>query len=522
MGVAAKLSIWLFLATLIIMPLFGLAHYASGVRQIELEGGNAVDAAQARQDLLKEVTIKLVEETLVVVILMGALIFIIDRWVFLPLEVLGRAMHSIEKQAGQVAGWVESLDPEDTSVQELQQMRFSFAELRQMADGFIQMVEAIQEGQKRISESERSYHQVFNATSEAIFIHDAATGQILDVNEAALRMYGYTRAEFLNLPVGQLSAGQRPYSDADAAAWIRKAIEEGQQLFEWWARRSGGELFWGEVALTVSEIGGQRRVLAVVRDISERKGVEAELEQYREHLEELVHERTGELEFANRELESFSYSVSHDLRAPLRHIAAYSHLVLEDYAEQLPDEAQQYLQNISTSAQQMGELIASLLNFSRLGRQALQPELVHPAELVQDVLAQMEVDLTHYQVLVGDLPDCQADAVLLRQVYANLLSNAFKYTRKCSQPRVEIGAVQQQGCSAYFVRDNGIGFDPRYIHQLFGVFQRLHSDPEYEGSGIGLATTQRIIQRHGGEIWADSAVGQGATFYFTINCMRAG
>jgi light-regulated signal transduction histidine kinase (bacteriophytochrome) len=231
-----------------------------------------------------------------------------------------------------------------------------------------------------------------------------------------------------------------------------------------------------------------------------------------------VMKRTAELEAANKELEAFSYSVSHDLRAPLRAVDGFSQAVVEDFGPLLPEEGQRYLRTIRESAQRMGDLIDDLLTFSRLSRQPLTKELVNTCDLVNSVLAEMSGQREGRQLdfRIEDLPVCHADPVLLKQVWINVLSNALKFTRKREAAVVEIGSVREQGETVFFVRDNGTGFDMQYAGKLFGVFQRLHGAHEFEGTGVGLAIVQRVIHRHGGRVWADAAVGRGATFYFTL------
>lgn len=228
--------------------------------------------------------------------------------------------------------------------------------------------------------------------------------------------------------------------------------------------------------------------------------------------------QAGELAAANRELEAFSYSVSHDLRAPLRALDGFSRILLEEHVGGLSPDAQRYLGIIRSSAVQMGELIDGLLRFSRLGRQTLNRHPIAVNPLVQQVLQdlQPEREGRKIEVVVSELPPCRADATLLRQVYANLIGNAFKFTRGCEPARVEIGAFEQGGETVYFVKDNGAGFNMRYADKLFGVFQRLHRPEEYEGTGVGLAIVQRIIYRHGGRIWAEAEPKRGATFYFVL------
>jgi two-component system, sensor histidine kinase and response regulator len=231
-----------------------------------------------------------------------------------------------------------------------------------------------------------------------------------------------------------------------------------------------------------------------------------------------VRERTAELEAANKDLDAFSASVSHDLRAPLRAVGAFASILARDYATQMPPDAQQLLKHVTTNARRMERLIEDLLRLSQLGRQRLARQPVITAHLVREVLEELRQEQADRQVeiRVGELPDCEGDPALLRHVFVNLLSNAFKFTRQNEQATIEVGYQRQEGEHVYFVRDNGAGFDMQYAERLFGVFQRLHRADEFEGTGVGLSIAQRIVQRHGGRIWAEAQVNQGATFYFSL------
>jgi hypothetical protein len=235
-------------------------------------------------------------------------------------------------------------------------------------------------------------------------------------------------------------------------------------------------------------------------------------------LQQRLREHVSELEAANKELESFSYSVSHDLRAPLRAISSYSSMLVQDFATQIPSEATQLLTKVTDNAHRMGELIEHLLHFAQLSRQALARRDVDLSSLVKDIGDDLrkEAGTRVIDLRIDDLPVVVGDAVLLRQVFVNLLSNAFKFTRQKARAVIEVGCRKQQGQTIYFIRDNGAGFDMQYAGKLFGVFQRLHGNAEFEGTGIGLSLVQRIIQRHGGRIWAEAAPGKGALFEFTL------
>jgi PAS domain S-box-containing protein len=247
----------------------------------------------------------------------------------------------------------------------------------------------------------------------------------------------------------------------------------------------------------------------------------------REHaatLERRVAERTADLEAANQELEAFSYSVSHDLRAPLRAADGFSRILIEDHGESLDAEARRYLEVVRSSTQRMGRLIDELLAFSRLGRQEISRRKVDPAAIARQALAEVQPDGAGpaLEVEIGVMPMVDADPGLLRQVYVNLLANAVKFARTRRPARIDVGSRFENGEAVFFVQDNGVGFDMAYAHKLFGVFQRLHRAEDYEGTGVGLAIVQRIVHRHGGRVWAEGTLDQGATFSFTIPDRREG
>ncbi|MGE3807595.1 MAG: PAS domain S-box protein [Gemmataceae bacterium] len=285
--------------------------------------------------------------------------------------------------------------------------------------------------------------------------------------------------------------------------------------------RNGREIPVSQVVLAHKDANGSVRFFSTVaRDVSERRQAEEQLRRFNLELEERVRQRTTQLEAANRELEAFSYSVSHDLRAPLRAITGFCNLLVRDHAAQLQGEAAHYLRRVAANAEQMGHLVDDLLSFSRLGRQALNRNEVEPEGIVRQILAEQEQALKdrRVQITVGVLPACRADPTLLKQVFANLIDNALKYSRPRDPAIVDIGSLHdcETAPVVYFVKDNGVGFNMRYADKLFGVFQRLHRAEEFEGTGVGLAIVERIIRRHGGRVWAEAALDQGATFYFVL------
>jgi PAS domain S-box-containing protein len=251
----------------------------------------------------------------------------------------------------------------------------------------------------------------------------------------------------------------------------------------------------------------------------QRRQAQEQVKKLNSELELRVAERTSQLESANKELEAFSYSVSHDLRAPLRAVDGFSQALVEDFGDLLPEDGRQFLATIRGETQRMGELIDDLLTFSRLSRASLESLPIDTGSLVQSILMDLTAEHSSRKVVVsvGVLPVQDGDRSLMRQVWINLLSNAFKYTGRREQARIEVGSFTQAGETVFFVKDNGAGFDMRYVNKLFGVFQRLHRAEDYEGTGVGLAIVQRIVHRHGGRVWAEGVVNEGATFYFTLN-----
>jgi PAS domain S-box-containing protein len=264
--------------------------------------------------------------------------------------------------------------------------------------------------------------------------------------------------------------------------------------------------------------GNLRGGVAVLHDITERKAAEREVQALNQNLEARVIERTAEMKAANKELEAFTYSVSHDLRAPIRHISGFAKILGEKFRSSLPVEGHEHLQHIVQAAHRMGQMVDEMLKLARLGRQTLTVKVTGLSSLVEDVITLLAPETEGRQVewKIGQLPFVECDPILVPQVFQNLISNALKYSRPRSPAVIEIGQTEKEGEEVIFVKDNGVGFDMKYSDQLFGVFQRLHVAEEFEGNGIGLATVERIIKKHGGRIWVEAELDRGATFYFTL------
>jgi hypothetical protein len=258
--------------------------------------------------------------------------------------------------------------------------------------------------------------------------------------------------------------------------------------------------------------------LSTVVPILERALTMRRLREENARLERRIRERTAEVEATNKELEAFSYSVSHDLRAPLRHICGYAEMIGQESGSPLSEEDTRYLKNITDAAKKMGQLIDDLLNFSRTGRAELRRTEIRLDDVLEQTLQDVQPEMTGRNIVLEKhpLPVVQADAALLRQVFGNLILNAIKYSRPRDPAKIEIGGRVENNEAIVYVRDNGVGFNPEYTDKLFGVFQRLHSAKEFEGTGIGLANVRRVVARHGGRTWAEGKPDEGATFYFSL------
>jgi PAS domain S-box-containing protein len=383
-------------------------------------------------------------------------------------------------------------------------------ELSKLAEKTGVMVDQLKEQIRQRTESEQRFADTVQFLPQAVFETDLE-GNLTFANPAALQIFGIG-VEYLERGISIFSA-IAPADRGRAKESFNVIVENGDtEGSEFTGLRSDGSTF-SMLAYTAPryENGAIAGARGSIVDISRLKQIEEEMRRMNAQLEERVADRT-------HELEAFTYSVSHDLRAPLRAIDGYSSILSETAAPRLEAKEQRYLAEVRQTVRQMNGLIDGLLALSRLDRQELVREWVSPTPLVMEVIAVvLEQDPERkVSVTVGDLPICCADRAMLRQVYANLIGNAVKFSRYADDPRVEVGATAEGAETVYYVRDNGVGFDMAQADLIFRPFQRLHRSDRFEGSGIGLATVERIIKRHGGRCWAESGLGEGSTFFFTL------
>ncbi len=352
---------------------------------------------------------------------------------------------------------------------------------------------------------------VVKQSDDAIYLHDE-TGTIISWNLGAEKIYGYSENEALLMNMRD-TVPPEIFEDTEI---LIKRILAGERIDNLETKRITKDgrridVLFSASLLTESD-NADKSIAITERDITERKLADEEIKRLNENLQGNI----LQLESANKELESFSYSVSHDLRAPLRALNSYTQIIEDEFEQTMDPEAIKLLNNIKRNSHKMGVLIDDLLAFSRLGKQTVQKNTVHMKDLIESVYNELETPYTKGKLTIEKLPDIEADYNLLKQVVINLISNAVKYSSKNAAPVIHVGAYDENNQTVYFIKDNGVGFNMEYMDKLFGVFQRLHSNKEFEGTGVGLAIVSRIVAKHGGRVWAEAKVNEGAVFYFSL------
>jgi PAS domain S-box-containing protein len=393
-------------------------------------------------------------------------------------------------------------------------------EIGMLTDAFNVMLAQIQSQNLALNESSTRMVAVMNSAMTAVIIMDV-NGFITEWNAHAEKIFGWSRAEALGRELAELVVPDR-YRESHRKG-LQHFLNTGEgpvlnKLVEISAVRRDGSEFPVELTVSPLKTANVTAFCGFITDITQRRLAEEEIRSLNQQLEQKVEARTNELQMANKELEAFSYSVSHDLRAPLRSINGYMNIFAEDYTSQLDDEAKRLMTIIINNAKRMGQLIDDLLAFSKLGRKELTKSNVSMRDMAMGIYEELRKmdEPRKVELSMHDIPDVKADSVTIKQVWVNLISNALKYSKNTDHATIEIGSEEKNGMITYYVKDNGAGFDMQYYDKLFGVFQRLHTSKEFEGTGVGLAIVQRIVSRHGGRVWATAAPNQGATFFFSL------
>jgi PAS domain S-box-containing protein len=351
---------------------------------------------------------------------------------------------------------------------------------------------------------EANYRAIFDAANDAIFIHDIETGAILDINQRMCEVFGYSREEARKLNVQDLSSGEHPYTQEEALRRIKEAVKGEPQLFEWRAKDKSGRLFWMEVDLKCAVISGKKRLLAILRDITERK-----------QIEERQAELLQEVENVNHKLNDFAYIVSHELKAPLRGIHTLVEWISTDYTDKLDEKGKEQMNLLSDHVVRMHDLIDGILRYSKVEHIRGEQTRVDLNKVVQNVIEMLKPPENVVIEVENELPTVLCEQTRIMQVFQNLLSNAVKHMDK-PQGQIKIGCVEEDKFLKFSVADNGSGIEEKDFERIFQIFQTLPAHGKLEGTGIGLSLVKKIVETYGGRVWVESELTSGSTFFFTF------
>lgn len=413
-----------------------------------------------------------------------------------------RYWNPVNKPVFNVSGEVIYIIHSVEDVTEFVQMKIDSAEKELVTEGLrrkvIEHTKELESNLQQLKESEEKFQKAFQASAAGIAITRLSDSTFLDVNDAFVKMTGYSKKEL----IGHTSAEVGMIANDKLRNEVLQHVREygSAKPFEVTVCNKAGDIINVLSSVETILLSGEKYAINIIYDITDRKKAEQQLED------------------ANKELEAFTYSVAHDLRAPLRIISGYSTILVDEYHETLDQEGQRLLKIIATNAGRMGQLIDDLLEFSRLGRSSLNLRLTNVEDLINSILEEQLALLAESRIefKIGKLEPLNCDGNLMQHVFSNLISNAIKYSRTVKKPVIELGSIKEDNEIVYFIKDNGIGFDMQYADKLFGVFQRLHNVTKIEGTGVGLAIVKRVISKHQGKVWVEAEVDRGATFYFSL------
>jgi PAS domain S-box-containing protein len=391
-------------------------------------------------------------------------------------------------------------------------------ELKEYVAKLERTIEEREKAEKELDRSELRYKKLYDSMMDG-FVITSIEGRILEFNNAFASMLMYEYDELKSKNINMLTPSK--WHNEEKGIIEKQVFGLGySETYEKEMIKKDGSIFPVELRthLIVNDQNEKEGMWAIIKDITERKKIELMTQKLNEELEQRVKERTSQLKNLNQELEAFSYSVSHDLRTPLRIISGYSKILFEEYSNELSEDAKTLLEGITKNTNNMNCLIDDLLEFSKLNRKEVALTEINFEKIFDEVFNEISnsTNKDKVKVNISELPIVKGDNALLKQVAANLISNAFKFTSKVENPEINISANIENSMAIFCIKDNGVGFDMSYSSKLFGVFQRLHKQNEYEGTGVGLAIVKRIINRHGGKVWAESELNKGSTFYFSL------